>query len=269
MAANGRAPADRLKAHPQTSRSVNECHFCLFFCISRFSLIGREFTYTMIKILPAFIFLISAFIFASAQGSHEYAPLQEKELAYKNWNYPSVSDGKEINLREFAKNKKLVLVVYLAPWCPNWKNEQPFVESLYEKYNGNGLAVIGVSEYGSIGDSKAAAEAQGIKFPIVYESVLRDDREKTTHYAYRQTTGDTRKWGSPWNIFITPGLMEKKGDTLLKKAHIVNGELIADETEKFIRKNLGLPAEDKKARTSATNKTNEACDPTSSTLKKP
>jgi hypothetical protein len=69
--------------------------------------------------------------FALAQ-SHEYAPVQEKEISYKNWNYKSVRDGKEINLRDFAKGKKLVMVVYFAPWCPNWKLEAPVAQRLYD-----------------------------------------------------------------------------------------------------------------------------------------
>jgi hypothetical protein len=42
---------------------------------------------------------------------------------------------------------------------------------------------------------------------------------------YRQLTGDTRKWGSPWNIFLDPSACAKmvRAD---RKAWIVNGELI-------------------------------------------
>ncbi len=78
------------------------------------------------KTILALAIVLFSFAFASAQD--EQAPLLEKEIKYKDWTYKSVNDDKNINLREFAQNKKLVLVVYFAPWCPNWKHEAPFAE---------------------------------------------------------------------------------------------------------------------------------------------
>lgn len=210
------------------------------------------------KIFLAFAVLLCNLVFASAQT--EQAPIQEKELNYKNWTYKNVRGDGETNLREFAKGKKLVMVVYFAPWCPNWKHEAPFAQKMYEKYKANGFEVIGVGEYDTIEKMKTHLDAFKLTFPVVYESDSTEAKQKTLHYEYRKSVGDTRNWGSPWNIFIEPGLLEKKGDTLQKKAFIVNGELIEPEAEKFIRQKLGLPAEDKKAQT-AENKSIEACEP--------
>jgi thiol-disulfide isomerase/thioredoxin len=186
---------------------------------------------------------------AGAQGNHEYAPLEEKTVNYKDWTYNSLADGKPVNLRSFAKDKRLVLVVYYAPWCPNWRNEAPVAASLYEKYKGQGLAVIGVSEYATRADSLAFFGAAGSPYTVVSESESREDRDKTSHYNYRQATGDTRRWGSPYNIFLEPAKLSKKGDVLAEKAWVVNGELIEADVEKFIRERLGLdkPEKDKKA----------------------
>jgi hypothetical protein len=74
----------------------------------------------------------------------------------------------------------------------------------------------------------------GPPFPIVTESETRDDKQKTPHYGYRQLTGDTRNWGSPWNIFLEPSKVNANGDVLTEKAWVVNGELIEDEVDKFI-----------------------------------
>lgn len=200
--------------------------------------------------------LLMSFTFAFAQT--EQAPIQEKEFKYKDWTYKSISDDKEINLREFVKNKKLVLVVYFAPWCPNWKHEAPFVQKLYEKYKARGFEIIGVGEYDTVAAMKTSIENFKITFPVVYESETRDAKQKTLHYEYRKETGDMRNWGSPWNIFLEPANLSKKGDTLTKKAHIANGELIEPEAEKFVREKLGLPAEETKAE--AANKTVEVCD---------
>lgn len=210
-------------------------------------------------------------VFANAQ--HEYAPLQEHEIKYKDWTYKSVrDDGKTVDLRDFAKGKKLVMVVYFAAWCPNWKLEAPVAQKLYDKYKANGFDVIGVSEYASVADTKANLDDKKISFTVVSESESKDDKQKTPHYDYRKTTGDDRSWGSPWNIFLEPANLKTSGDFLTKSAFVVNGELVEDEVEKFVRQKLGLPAEEKKMETAAAKKdATEICAPDKSaaTFKKP
>ncbi|HKC63735.1 MAG TPA: TlpA disulfide reductase family protein [Pyrinomonadaceae bacterium] len=190
-------------------------------------------------ILVALITLLVPSV-ARAQGNHEYEPLEEKTINYKDWTFNSLKDSKPVNLRSFAEGKKLVLVVYFAPWCPNWRNESPDVAELYDKYKANGLDVIAVSEYGSRADALAYFGASGPPYTVVSESESRDDREKTSHYTYRQASGDLRKWGSPYNIFLEPAKLNKTGDVLTEKAWIVNGELVRADVEKFIRERLGL-----------------------------
>ena len=195
-----------------------------------------------------FILAIILFSFTYVSAQNEQAPLQEKEFKYKNWTYKSVRDEKQVNLREFAKGKKLVLVVYFASWCPNWKHEAPFAQKLYEKYKNQGLDVIGVSEYDTVEATKKDLENKGVTFPVVFESDSRDAKQKTPHYEYRKAVSDTRNWGSPWNVIFKPQSMKKDGDILIEKAFIANGELIETEAEKFIREQLGLKPEDTTAK---------------------
>ena len=209
------------------------------------------------KTLLALAIMLFGSMFASAQS--EQAPVLEKEIKYKDWTYKSVRDDKSVNLREFAQNKKLVMVVYFAPWCPNWSHEAPFAQKLYEKYKANGFDVIGVGEYDTVAAMKTNLDKFKITFPVVYESDARDAKQKTLHYEYRKSVGDTRGWGSPWNIFLEPARLTKKGDVLTEKTFIVNGELIEAEAEKFVREKLGLPAEEKKT-DKTTTQTVEACE---------
>ena len=200
------------------------------------------------KTLLLLAILLVGFAF-TAQAQHEYAPLLEKDINYKDWTYKSIRDGKEMNLRELAKGKKLILVVYFAPWCPNWKLQAPVAQALYEKYKADGLEIVGVGEYDTVDVMKASLDTFKITFPAVYESEARTSKQFTTHYEYRKLTGDTRNWGSPWSIFIEPANLTKSGDILVKKATIVNGELMEAESEAFIREKLGLPKVEKKAET--------------------
>ena len=174
--------------------------------------------------------------------SHEYSPLAEKTVNYKNWTLPNVMTDKPEDLRQLMAGKKLVMIVYFAPWCGNWKHEAPVAAKLFEKYKAQGFQIIGVSEYASRDDVKNYFGADGPPYPVVVESESRQDKQTTPHYGYRQLTGDTRNWGSPWNIFLEPDKVNAKGDVLTEKAFVVNGELIEEEVDKFIASKVGAPA---------------------------
>jgi len=214
------------------------------------------------------LFAILLLSFTASSAQHEYAPLQEKEIKYKDWTYKQVRDDKELNLVTAAKGKKLVLVVYFAPWCPNWKLQAPVVQKFYEKYKANGFEIIGVGEYATVEAMKTSLDTYKITFPVVYESDSTGAKQTTPHYTYRKTTGDTRNWGSPWSIFLVPSQLKSKSEFLTEKTFVVNGELIEAETETFIREKLGLPKEEKKTEVSV-NKSVEICEPTVSNLRKP
>jgi thiol-disulfide isomerase/thioredoxin len=221
--------------------------------------------------MKLFVSIFLALILAStAFAQNEQAPMGEKALSYKDWTYKSVRDDKDLNLRKAAAGKKLVIVVYWAPWCPNWKYDAPFVQGLYDKYKANGLEVIGVAEYDTIEKMKAHIADQKLTFPIVYESTASADREKTTHFALRREAGDARKWGSPWYVFLDPAALEPQGEVLTKKTQIVNGELIKPDAEKYIRQRLGLEGAAAGA-TASSSKDIEVCEPEkkSAEFKKP
>jgi len=208
---------------------------------------------------------------SSVFAQNEQAPIVEKEVTYKNWNYKSVRTGEVASLRDLSAGKKLVIVVYYAPWCPNWKYDAPMLQRLYDKYKGNGLEIVGVGEYDPVPVMKTNLDALKVTFPVVYESENRTDKQKTLHYQYRRATGDARGWGSPWYIFLEPAAFDKQGDVLTKKTSVINGEMIEAEGEKFIREKLGLPAANLKAAV-AENEKVEVCDPekpSTPTLKKP
>jgi peroxiredoxin len=208
------------------------------------------------KVIPAFLLLLVAVGFVYAQN--EQSPIVEKNFAYKDWTYKAIKGDGKTNLRDFTKGKKLILVVYWAPWCPNWEHDIAFVKSLHEKYKDKGLAIIGVGEYDTVNKLRAHIDKNNLSFPLVYESDSTGAREKTTHYAQRREAGDTRKWGSPWYIFLDPATLESSGEVLTKKTTVVNGELIQPDAEKYIREKLGLVVAGSIAAKSGEI---EACDP--------
>ncbi|MET0622769.1 MAG: TlpA disulfide reductase family protein [Pyrinomonadaceae bacterium] len=176
-----------------------------------------------------------------SEAGHEWAPILEQKIDYKDWTFKSLKDGSPLSLRELSKGKKLVMVVYFAPWCGNWKAEAPTVWRLYEKYKSEGFEVVGVSEYASVDDSRKYFESQGgAPFNVVVESEATSAREQTTHFGYRKACGDARRWGSPFNVFLEPAKLNKSGEVLTERAWVVGGELIEKDVERFIRERLGL-----------------------------
>lgn len=175
-----------------------------------------------------------------AQEGHEYSPMIEATVNYKNWTLPNLTSDEPQELRKLIAGKKLVMVVYFAPWCRNWRYEAPVAAKLYEKFKDKGFQIIAVSEYASRADVRAFFGESGPPYPVVTESESKDNKTTTPHYAYRQLTGDKRNWGSPWNIFLEPDKVKPTGDVLAETAWVVNGELIEEEVDKFIASKLGL-----------------------------
>jgi peroxiredoxin len=222
----------------------------------------------MQKFLAVTLLLVLS-VFSFASNGDESAPMQEKQINYKNWTFKNLLDDKKVELRSFATGKKLVLVVYFAAWCPNWHREAPVVERLYQKYKDKGFDVVAVSEYASLNEAKKNINDNKFSFTVVTESESTDAKEKTTHYAYRKSTGDTRNWGSPWNIFLESDKLEKQGDVLMNKAFVVNGEIIESEVDKFIKEKLELSQEKKTIAQNQINKKVEVCEDPTNSIKKP
>ncbi|MEQ1765406.1 MAG: TlpA disulfide reductase family protein [Pyrinomonadaceae bacterium] len=204
--------------------------------------------------------LILALVFAAlAIAQNEQSPIAEKPIAYKDWTLKNVKGGGETNLRSFAKGKKLVMVVYWAPWCPNWRHDLAFVQGLHDKYAASGLAIIGVGEYDPVGKMKDHLDQYKLTFPSVYESDNQTARLTSNHYLLRTEAGDKRKWGTPWYVLLDPATLKPSGDVLTEKTTLVNGELVKADAEKYIREKLGLEG----AATAIGNskKPIEACEP--------
>src|SRR5690242_21187496 len=116
-----------------------------------------------------------------AQAGHEYSPLVEKTVNYRNWSLMGLKSDKDEDLRKLMAGKKLVMVVYFAPWCKNWRMEAPVAAKLYDKYKAQGFQVIGVSEYGMMSEVIDYFGKDGPPYPVVTESESREDKEKTPH----------------------------------------------------------------------------------------
>lgn len=185
-------------------------------------------------------FILTLLFAALAMAQNEQAPITEQPIAYKDWTYKNINGGGETNLREFSRGKKLLMVVYWAPWCPNWKHDVAFVQGLQEKYASAGLGIIGVGLYDPVSSMKNHIEQYKLTFPSVAETEKREARLTSNHYTLRNSVGDKRKWGTPMYIFLDPASLKPSGEVLTDTTTMVTGELIKQDAEKYVRGKLGL-----------------------------
>src|SRR6185295_1324950 len=102
------------------------------------------------------VLILAVLILAPAiVRAQELAPIQEKTVNYKNWTLNDLENNKPVSLRALMQGKKLVMVLYFAPWCPNWRNEAPVAGRLYDKYKSQGFEIVAVGEYGTRDDVRA------------------------------------------------------------------------------------------------------------------
>jgi len=164
----------------------------------------------------------------SGSSNREFARVEKKDIDYQEFAFNDLYSGAKKTFGNLAFGKKLVMVVYFAPWCHNWLHEMSLVERLYNKYKDAGFGVIAINEYGPSSETRALFGAPGAPYPVVIESESKNDRTSTTHFAYRRLADDQRLWGSPWHIFIDQN----------NESWVVNGELIESDIEPFIESKL-------------------------------
>ena len=121
---------------------------------------------------------IVLFAFTLGFAQNEQSPIVEKDITYKDWTYKSVRTGEDVSLRDLTKGKKLVVVVYFAPWCHNWQHDAPFLQRFYDKYRSAGLEIVGVGEYDPVASMKSNIGSMNITFPVVVESESRSDWQR-------------------------------------------------------------------------------------------
>ncbi len=198
----------------------------------------------MTTTLRRFCFLVALLLasgisaLAQEDRGHYYVPLREVEMDIKDFNFATL-DGGTVTLSETVKGKKLVLVHYFAAWCHNSNFDVKTMKELYEKYKDQGFAVIGVCEYSNETELRGFIERHKPEYPICVEGDGKfKDRMGTSHYAYRSKLEDNRHWGTPLNILIEAGDVQKKGEIVARRVRIAPGEVIKSEFEQLIQEKL-------------------------------
>lgn len=170
----------------------------------------------------------------------DYAPIIERNLDFFDFTFKTVED-RPFNLRAYAAGKPVVIVEYLAGWCANSNRNGHVVERLWTRYRGRGLGVVAVAEYSNSDELRIHINRIGIDYPLVIETEKRGDRKDSSHFKYRRSVGDKRRWGTPFYVILEARDIEPRGADapLARRVFTVSGEMIESEAERFIE--LRLP----------------------------
>ena len=196
---------------------------------------------TAVSLLTEGAFL-SGPVCASVNDEPEPAPIIERRLDFYDFSFKT-ADGRAFSLRDYASDKQLIIVSFIAGWCPNSNRNGHVLKRLYDKYHERGLGAVVVTEYSDAEEVRIHINRIGIDYPVVTETRSRGDRKSSLHYKYRSAAGDKRKWGTPFYVIIEARDIEKAAPKapLARRVFTVSGEMVESEAETFIERILSLP----------------------------
>ena len=176
---------------------------------------------------------------AAFNDEPEPAPIVERRLEVADFTLKT-TDGRAFNLRDYARDKRMVIVAYVAGWCPNSNRNGHVLKRLYDKYHGRGLGVVVVMEYSDPNETAIHINRIGIDYPVVVETTRLGQRKDSQHYKVRRKADDKRKWGTPFYILIDARDIEATAPNQPLARHVwtVSGEVVESEAETFIETHL-------------------------------
>jgi hypothetical protein len=174
-----------------------------------------------------------------ASDEPEDAPIVESRIDFYDLTFKT-NEGKPFSLREYAEGKRVVIVSFVAGWCPNSNRNGHVLKRLYDRYRDRGLGAVAVMEYTDAEELRIHINRIGIDYPVIVETSKRDARKKSAHYRYRQSVGDKRKWGTPFYVIIDARDLEPAaaGSPLTRRVYTVSGEIIEEQAERFLNDRL-------------------------------
>lgn len=95
-------------------------------------------------------------------------------------------DGNEFNLTDYSG--KVVMLNFWGTWCPPCRKEIPDLVKLQEKYNKDGLEIIGLTlNSGSAADIQKFVNENEINYTVLTD--LKSDETQYVTFLYGQTIG--------------------------------------------------------------------------------
>jgi thiol-disulfide isomerase/thioredoxin len=100
-----------------------------------------------------------------------------------HFRFPDV-EGKIVSDADAQFKKKVVILAIGGTWCPNCRDEAPFLVELYKRYHSQGLEIMGLNfeAAGEIAEDEpriaSFVKEFSIPYPILYAGAIADVRDK-------------------------------------------------------------------------------------------
>ncbi|MEE8437128.1 MAG: redoxin domain-containing protein [Candidatus Neomarinimicrobiota bacterium] len=191
--------------------------------------------------MKVIIFLVLCLTLTAGEN-HEYAPIKWLSLdslerggadLFALTAHDSKGNTKKIFPRHLQKSKVLI-ITYMANWCPNCNYQAPLLSEIYEKFHSAGLESIVIMEYSALKSARLFVDRHKLTMPIYFGQIQAKDktrRQLTEHYKIRRIMADERSWGTPFSIIIEKNNFSKIG--------FIAGEFKLDELELYLTRLLG------------------------------
>jgi thiol-disulfide isomerase/thioredoxin len=105
-----------------------------------------------------------------------------------HFSFPDV-DGSSISDTDTRFKNKVVILTIGGTWCPNCRDEAPFLVDLYNRYHAQGLEIVGLNfeAAGDLLEDKPRIQSFekefSIPYPILYAGAIPDVKEKLPQLA--------------------------------------------------------------------------------------
>jgi thiol-disulfide isomerase/thioredoxin len=100
-----------------------------------------------------------------------------------HFSFPDV-DGKIVSDADAQFKNKVVILTIGGTWCPNCRDEAPFLVEIYKRYHALGLEIVGLNfeASGELADDKpriaSFVKEFSVPYPILYAGAIPDVKEK-------------------------------------------------------------------------------------------
>lgn len=139
-------------------------------------------------------------VLAAAPDPNAHVRMKNPTEAFR-FSFPD-AEGKVISSADEQFRNKVVIVTLMGSWCPNCHNEAPFLNGLYDRYQAQGLEIVGLSfEY--TGDVKRDSEQLKIfanRHKVKYPLLLAGTTEESDYMSKLPQLTNLGIW--PTTLFI-------------------------------------------------------------------
>jgi thiol-disulfide isomerase/thioredoxin len=111
-----------------------------------------------------------------------FTSVKDRSEAFR-FSFPD-GNGKIVSNTDAQFKNKIVILAIGGTWCPNCRDEAPFLVDLYQRYHSKGLEIVGLNfeASGVLSEDKPNAEAFvkefAVPYPILYAGAIPDVKEK-------------------------------------------------------------------------------------------